>query len=272
MQNNALSAKENQDSVHGLNASLPIPDLLTSDELATVIADMYTITGSRIGSVLVEANIVLTITGGRAQTEFFIDNPTSEDETAIERLKTALEHKGFRLEYHREGSPRPEKPPYLMVNLESVRGYERVSRSTSIPGIIPYDASSGFEGIDNWRKIVTERMAEEQSKGNIPYPKEELYDILTGIVKGYPDQAIYDATEWWGLNDRQTPITDSAIKYVSKYGGATPDFMFHPDHADDPSIVQTVELWGNILEKFYNQPWHLEISKDADFLSARARI
>lgn len=245
-----------------------IPEPLNSVELVALVSEMYSIAGPRIGAILVEANNVLTIAGARGQTDFFIDNPTSEDTDVIERISAAMSSKGVWL-IADEVMERSGKDPFLMVSIQSARGYERVSRLTQIPGIHPFDSTGGLEGIDEWKHKTFQNLEEEWLNGNIPYPKAELRDILAGVRKGYPDRAIYDATQWWGVNDKKTPIAASDIKWVSKYGGAVPNFHFHPDHANDPSIQETIEKWGEILRSFYEHPWHQELSKDPDFIAAR---
>lgn len=250
------------------STALRIPETLSSDEIVALVSEMYSIAGPRIGAILVEANNILTFAGARGQTEFFIDNPTLEDTAAIAQLSVVMRPKGLFLEAD-DVMERPGRDPFLMVNVQSLRGFERVSRLTQIPGIHPFDLNRGLEGIDQWEKETMQSLEEEQLRGNIPYPKTELQDILTGVTKGYPDQAIYDATEWWGVNDRTTPIADSDIAWVSKYGGAEPDFLFHPDHANDPSIRETIDKWGEILRTFYEHPWHQDLIKDPDFIAAR---
>lgn len=253
------------------STSLSAPEPLTAPETTQIISSMYDIAGPRVGSFLVEANNVLTIAGARGQTEFYIFSPIEEDQAAVSRLDNTFKSQGISFSTTKV-IKRQDKPDFIIVNLESLKGFERVSKTTKIPGVIPYDSKSGWDGLKEWEYKVWGNLVAEQEKGTIPFPLDEIADIFTGIKKGYPDQAIYDATEWWGLNDRKTPIEDTHIPYVKKYRGAEPNFAYRPDHAHDPSIQATVQSWGKILEDFYNQPWHKTVSEDQNFVNMRKLI
>lgn len=262
------SLQPHSDRTQESSRALLIPEPLNSDEIAALISEMYSIAGSRIGAILVEANNVLTFAGARGQTEFFINNLTQEDIAMIERLAVAVKQKGVSL---KAGSviARAGKPSCLMVNIESLRGYECVSRRTKIPGILPFDSSTDFVGTDQWMRESLANLEVEQRKGNLPFTTVRLSDIPVGIAKGYPDQAVYDATEWSEIHGCQTTVVYSEIEHALKYGGADPNFFFRPDHANDPSILATIKDWSEILGKFYDHSWHQKISRDPEFIAAR---
>ncbi len=248
-----------------------IPEPLTGAETANIVSELYSAAGPRLGSRLVESNIVLTLAGARGQTEFFLSEPTAEDRKSIEALNDILEKKGIKMKSMSKTfvSPRNGKET-LMIDLESLRGYARVSRLTKIPGIKPFDESTGWNGLNTWIHESYESIEQAQSQGIIPCTKDDIEDIFTGVIKGYPDIATYDICKW--SNDgRKYQIDETDIAHVSLYKGAEPNFDFLPEHANDPTITDTVKKWGNILGEFYATPWHEKIKTDSGFIAARSQ-
>jgi hypothetical protein len=247
-----------------------LPEILIADETATVISNLYQVAGLKIGSLLVDSNIVLTVAGARGQTEFFINQPNVDDLETIEKLNEQLLPLGMKIFKNGEIDKRPrDGSEYQMVNLQNLKGFERVSKLTKIPGITPFDASTGWDGYEKWHWETFSRLKKMSAAGKLPFPETEVHHVIGGIDKGYPDQAIYDAVEWSGKYNRNSPIKETEIPYVSLYGGTEPNFLFHPDHADDPGIKQTVVQWGEILKNFYASAWHQKIKQDPQFITAR---
>jgi hypothetical protein len=246
-----------------------IPEPLSGDETAAIIADLYDLAEPRLGAAFVEANNVLTIAGVRGQTEFFIHDPREEDRETIMELDEALKSRGMSMRTVGDVIKRPNERDTLMVNLMNLKGFERVSKLTHIPGILPFEASTGWEGFREWSSRCFSKLEELSATGKLPFPESEVDDVVAGVHKGYPDQAIYDAVEWWGENNRTSPIRKSDISHATLYGGAEPTFLYRPDHAEDSGIKQTVSDWGKILENFYASPWHQNIKNNPQFIEAR---
>lgn len=244
------------------------PEILSSSDLAKLITEIYTVAGARIGSYFVEANIVLTLAGARGQTEFFIKDPSENDILIINKLDRILNPRDISLNAG-QILKRYDQSSYLMIGINNLAGYELVSGQTRIPGVTKFEASTGFAGLDKWKTTTLKHLKREIISGNIKYPLTDLTDIFAGIVKGYPDTAIFDAIDHWGKGERQTPITDSNISEVKLYGGASPNFIFHPDHSNDPSIRASIKLWEKILRDFYKHPGHQQLASDSNFQSAR---
>lgn len=129
---------------------IPIPEAMSGAEVADLVAQLYPVAGSRLGAHLVESNIVLTLAGVRGQTEFFITNPTTDDKLKMEELNKVLLSRGISVELDGDTFVSPTSGETTqMVNLESLRGYERGSRLTTIPGVPPFSASEGWDGLRN---------------------------------------------------------------------------------------------------------------------------
>lgn len=272
LSNNDSLAQTNVTKSEPIPPSSLIPEPLGTSETSKLIDELYEKLGPRLGAQLVEANVVLTMAGARGQTEFFIPNPLPQDIEKIEAAAAYLQDKGICLTpNHKIFKAAIDGTDTLMVNVESLQGYERVSKLIHIPGIEPYHSSTGWEGLRQWTINCLTALEKAHSEGKILSDYEDIIHVLVGITKGYPDVAINDMSEWV-KNKRQSPSTYSDIPYVSLYKGAEPNFLYNPDHKDDPSIINTVNQWGNILKDFYSSPWHQQLQKDPVFIQARKAI
>lgn len=235
-------------------------------ERAVKLAEaLYRNANPKIGAMLVEANIVLTFADARGQTEFFIDDPEEDDLENIEKLDTILEPFGLKIravgEIHKDEA--------LMVSIGSLQGYARMSRSSKLSGVVPFDASSGWDGFRRWKDNVWHNLKQAQNQGR--YPSHfDMGDVLVGIHKGYPDVAILDAADAFGKKD-QSELEDSNLALVELYKGAEPNYSYHKNHAYNPEIIAHKRKWEKILEHFYNSSWHTEIKNSAAFMEARQR-
>lgn len=252
----------------------PILEPLSGAETAELVAQIYQLAGPRIGPLLVEANIVLTLAGARGQTEFFIANPQPNDWEKVAAVKKILESRGIKIRAQdKTFKAASDNKETLIVDVENLKGYEYASHLSRIPGISRFDASTGWEGFREWRIRVSAGLRKAIVENRIPYTENTEGEIqgmiITGISKGYPDTAIYDAIDCWIVHERTYQLADSQIPYVDIYHGAEPNFDFHPDHKNDPTIQQTITSWGKILEDFYASPWHQQIKRNPQFQQTR---
>lgn len=138
---------------------LPIPEPLSGEETAEIVSQIYETVSPKVISRFVEANIVLTLEGARGQTEFFIDYPTEEDKHQLNQISTLLESRGIRTKHSNKTFKSPSTGiETLMISLDSLRGYERVSKISHVPGVIPFEAAGGWEGESMWWQKVWRRI------------------------------------------------------------------------------------------------------------------
>ncbi|MDQ7825156.1 MAG: DNA-binding protein [Candidatus Eremiobacteraeota bacterium] len=234
------------------------PAPLSGRETSKIVAEIYNRLGPRLGSYFVEANIVLTLAGARGFTEFFVAYPRPGDDKVLQSLNTMLAPRGLRIG---KGIPLPGCS-CMMVGIESLHGFERISRLTGFSVYTPFEASSGWEALKSWNAQVFKRAQEQGLK------IDDIQDISSGIRYGYPDIAIKDFLEW-RASSRKIPMVDSDIPFVKRYQCAEPNFSLKPEHRDDPDVKATVSLFGTILKDFYGSPWHRERESDPIFLAAR---
>ncbi len=141
---------------------------------------------------------------------------------------------------------------------------------TKIPGIKPFDESTGWNGLRVWKNECDESMEQAQAQGILPYTEDDIPHIFYGVKKGYPDIAIYDLFQR-SKDGSKDKLYGTNIAHVSLYKGAEPNFDFLPEHAGDPSITDTVKKWGKLLGEFYQTPWHEKIKIDPGFIAARSQ-
>lgn len=226
---------------------------------------LYRIANPKIGAMLVEANIVLTLADVRGQTEFFIDNPEEDDQENIKKLDTILKPWGLSIRVIGE----IRKDSELMVNIGSIQGYARMSRSSKLSGVVPFEASSGWDGLRRWNDSLWRNLKQAQNEGRYPH-HFDMGSVLSGIHKGYPDVAILDAADAFGKKSK-SELENSNLAFVELYKGAEPNYVYHKDHASNPEIIAHKKKWEKILEYFYNSSWHMEIKNNAAFIEARSR-
>jgi uncharacterized protein len=237
----------------------PPPEPLSGLETSLIVKEIYDRLGPRLGTYFVEANIVLTLAGARGFTEFYIDYPRAEDDNALQALNNTLEPHGLRVS---RGLPIYDGA-VSMVGIESLRGFERVSKLTRFPCYCsPFEARSGWDGLREWSAQAHKRADQEG------LTKDDMMNITFGVRYGYPDIAIKDFLAWIA-SSRKIPTMDSSIPFVKRYSCAEPNFLFLPDHRGDPTIRATIDLFGTILRDFYGSPWHRERERDPIFLAAR---
>ena len=164
-------------------ASKNVPEPLSGSETAEIISSLYDSAGPRVGAHLVEANSVLTFAGVRGQTEFFIKNPTSEDRESIVKANETVATKGIRIRSVGKDLNDPEGKSILMVNVGSLRGHERVSLLTKLPGVKPFNSGSGWEGFAKWNSELGRAIDTAQKDRLLPAGKEFSSDIHSGIHK-----------------------------------------------------------------------------------------
>src|SRR5688572_20452406 len=173
-------------SIHFKNTEVTIPEPLSAEETAKIISEAYRIVGPRIGSSFVEANNVLTFSGERGQTEFFIDDPYQNDIDQIKLLKP-LEDDGISIRTVGKPFVSPRGANTLMITVESLLGYERVSKMTRMPGFSPFDAKSGWEGLTEWYSNVFKSLHDLSSGNKVSFSQDDISHAVTGVSKGYPD-------------------------------------------------------------------------------------
>jgi hypothetical protein len=235
------------------------------------VRKFYEKLGPRLGSYLVHPNVVLTLAGARGQTEFFIDNPTSEDIEQHKKLRQ--ETTGGDVIFTPSAVQENKKPPYLGVSVDVRDGYIATFRNSHLADLAPPPPDADWKSVIKWHQDTKESLYEKQKRGEIPV-NMELDHVLIGIEKGYPDVAVMSAMGAYSIEDevqrkkKVDKLLSTDISHAQEYSCAEPDFDYGEEYKDHPDIVKTEKEWGEILSKFYDSEWHKSLAQDPDFTQA----
>ncbi|GEM_PF-4718114 len=246
----------------------PKVELLTGEETAKVIAEMYDILGPTNGCILVNPNAVLAVAGLKGNAD--LPSPLLNDEEAekIDMLNRQMESRGVHLGYPRNYRERV----VTQLSLESLRGIEQKSRETKLPGYFPYDSGTGRQGLREWQMRVERNIRKINRDGRLS--EETLGIYYDGVRLGYHDQAIRDFADWYQKETRERgDLAEADIlsvnPYAQKYKGNVPEFDYYPSSAENPEIQEYIRKARETLDGFYKSEWHTSIAQDLTFLVAR---
>src|SRR3989338_7091673 len=237
-----------------------IPHALTGGKVVEIVSNNFDELPVKLRNHLVESNVVLTLAGLKPQSEFFIDIDTEEESkilaNQINQLNAKFNETNPEISFLLVGDPfvsgshKDPKPLTQMISVKNLIGAERISKISKIPGMIPFEASSGWQGAEIWWHKVVANVEKLQRDNQLPQGEHVSQNVLSGWMKGYPDQAILDFTDFDNTG-RKKKLQDSNIPCVGIYREAQPNYDFYPEHANDPQIRENIEQAGRILKEFY---------------------
>ncbi len=233
--------------------------------------EFYEKPGPRLGSYLVQPNVVLTLAGARGQTEFFIDNPTSEDVEQLKKLRE--ETAGGDVIFTPSAVQEHKNPPYLGVSVDVKDGYISTFKNSHLANLPPPPPDADWKSVIKWHQDTKESLLEKQKRGEIP-ANMELDHVLIGIEKGYPDVAVMSAMGVYAIEDKEQrkkaeeKLLSTDIAHSREYSCAEPNFDYGEEYKDHPDIVKTEKEWGEILSKFYDSEWHKNLAQNLDFIQS----
>lgn len=239
---------------------------LNSCKTAQLISELYKSLGPRIGSHLVESNVVLTLAGLRGYAGFVMHDLTDSEAQDIEKVNEKTERLGIRFVLERDTE---NEISYIIIY--NLKGFEYTFRMSKLPFVKPFDWASGFNGIDIWLDNI--RNSAEKYFDIKPEAKlsiEALDSLMSGLMFGYPDQALLDSYNILSAGKNYSVLVLSNIPYADYYESAQPNFAYLPEHENEESIVKIKKSWGDFLKEFYNTSWHKVFAKDPYFKQIRA--
>jgi hypothetical protein len=244
---------------------------LSGIETAELASKIYEIVEAEFGCRLIEPNIILLMSGMKGHA----DIPWVKlDKNKIQKLQQINSQlRNFYLEIY---FPKKIKDDYTITNLTFVnlKGVEKKSKATKIPGVLPYDSSSGREGLMDWYKEVNISLENAQKTGMIP-KEVDIKILIEGIDLGYPDQAIIDFEKCLRVGKIHEDLLEadiiSVVPVAEKYHGAVPEFDYYSEHKDDSGIVDYISTARKILEEFYRSDWFKELSQKQEFQAFRQK-
>jgi hypothetical protein len=213
----------------------------------------------RLGARLTDSNVVLTLAGARGQTEFPIWRPMAEDAKAFARLNAVSTPEGIRWST-RLGNQPVTGERVLSVNLENPAGYEMTTSITKLPGVPRFVQSEGVP-VHQWYRELSKGIEAAKQQGFYP-EQTNLQMVRVGILKGYPDEAIFAAAT--GPFDK---LVSTHIPYADYYTAAQPNYHF--DVKDLAAVDAHAKQWGSLLHDFYDSPQHGALRSDPGFVAQR---
>lgn len=208
--------------------------------------------------------MVLTLAGERGQTEYFRNDPQDIKKEA-DLLNPLLQNQGIRL------TARSSQKGHSMMNVDCLKGYEKVSENSHIPGIEPYDAASGFDGLDQWIRKTINGVRSAFEGGQI-VAHDDPDHVFVGVVKGYPDKAVLGRTSIPDTYENKDLFHSVKIAHADQYDAALPNYTILAKDAEDPEITEHSQRWGKVLRQFYESDYHKQLAAKPEFIAARAKL
>lgn len=279
--NCGLSAHSQDNQIVNTKRKIPphgIPADVTSavERVSTRVAKWYPLLGSKLGVHLTNPNIVLLLADERGLADLNFYDWSKEDIKRIEDFNNEAMKDGVRISYDPKAKLGGEADGFF----ESLRGFERVSKTTKLKGIPPFEASEGWEGLTKWKNSAVEQLnkcakegiyKEEIDKSINPGPdpyfptaqnNSTTTAILRGLAYAYPDTAIYlpdAAGDTW---------TFTVIPYGDFHRASEPNFSYST-RSDMRAVNKLVARWGTILGEFYHSDEYEKLAAQKEFLTAR---
>ncbi|MBS1990075.1 MAG: hypothetical protein JSS83_06125 [Cyanobacteria bacterium SZAS LIN-3] len=240
------------------------------------LSEWYPILGPKLGVHLTNPNIVLLLENERGLADLNFYNWSESDVKAISRFNEVAFKDGIRISYSKSAKIGDAEVDGWFENLT---GYDRVSHNTKLPGIIPYEASTGWKGLASWKEKVVEAVVDcsksgtyttEIDKSIVPraddyFPTAEgaavTTAVLRGLAYGYPDSAVY-------LPGAKGKAVFTVIPYAEFHRASAPNFSYASD-ANLDDINKKVARWAMLLGEFYHSQDYLKLAKDDKFKKAR---
>ena len=267
----------NFENISNPNQEKPkIPETLTGQETADLAEQLYSKCSPEFAKSLVHSNVALTMAGLKPQTEFFVDienqDQVKEIQEDVKKINAYLANEKLKIKFVAvEEAVEPERShekPSIMVGIFNLNGFERISKTSTISGVEPFESSLGFEDenftrnkgipgierIQQWALRVLENLKRAQSEGKIPNDAD-VEIIFEGLEKGYPDQAVIDFSRAY-TNKNMGDLEVVPIRGIATYDEAQPVYDVFPENMDDPAIRENVRQAEEILDAFYSSDWH----------------
>lgn len=237
-----------------------VPETLNGEEVSLMVEKVYDKLSPDLARCLVQSNVVLAMAGFKPRSDFFIDINSPEDTTRlaaeVEKFNKFLNNPQIRFRVQGKPFEIPEgKRLTQMLGVDSLLGWERMTRITKIPGVPVFDRQLGWNGFEKWHGNFIKGIEQAEKAGKIPADN----DVPSGLMHGYPDQAILDFGDWY-YTGRHKELKESNIPYTGIYSEAEPNYDFYPEHANDPAIKENIKKAGVILKEFYESKWHKQVA------------
>ena len=229
--------------------------------------------GDRLMAHFIEANVLLTIAGIRARTEFFINAPIEGVRRSLGALNRLSPQTRIYFQCEVEATSLAGTFATAIYVFNS-RGLEHSTQHPPIPEIPRYKAGGTIKaslGVLAWHRAARKSLRKL-------FTNDETSDrtdtLIEGFTRGYPWIACLDGASFprgYGFEEEaeKRGIVRVKIPHAHLYGGAMPEFDVKKEHISHPDVIKTQKLWDDFLAQFYDSNWHNKLRTSSEFLDER---
>ena len=224
--------------------------------------------GDRLMAHFIEANIVLTLGGMRAYTEFYIDVPEERVQQELNGLNRLLQQTGIYFECSLEITSLAGTFA-TCVHIFNLKALEQATKNPPVQKIPQYETRKGVRGLRRWQR------AAEAALNRLPnMPSDRAETLVEGLTRGYPWVACLDGASFprgygFGEKAKKHGIVRVRIPHAHIYGGAMPEFDVKSEHLSHPGVMRMQKVWDDFLAQFYDSNWHNKLRTSSEFLDER---
>lgn len=213
----------------------------------------------------VTPNTILTLSGARAYCDGVFYNKdkkilnrfVSEIETTLEILQeiTDIKFSETKIDMSFVGET------YVGYELITAKGLRYVSEQTSLlESSFDILCAQGTVNQQFMDKIVALLRVNTKTK---LYSDENLSHIATGILLGYPDEAIIGSINL--DNTSNEAMVEADIRGARYYSCPVPVFRYPRHLVGNSKIISHEKLWSGILKDYYHSKFHNSLENNVEF-------
>lgn len=237
----------------------------TAKTAIDILSGLKDVTGPASLAYWVTPNTILTLSGARAYCDgvfYHKDKKTlhhlvSEIEATLKILQqiTDIKFSETKIDSSFVGET------YVGYELITAQGLRHVSEQTSLLGS-SFDIlyAQGTVNKQLMAKIVALLRDNPKTKS---YNDEDLNSIATGILLGYPDEAIIGSINQ-GTSQNEALI-EADIRGARYYSCPVPIYSYPRHLVGNSKIMSHEKLWSGILEDYYHSKFHTLLENDESF-------
>ena len=244
------------------------PSAKTALKIVKSVSDSL---GSEYAAYLVGPNVVLTLAGCRPAADVV---SYSDDSNLRKQWNSELQTlfsflRKFELTWYEiDESVNPMGNPYVAAEFFFQNRLDWVFDQTKL-----LDTTQKFALQNNILPTkliaaIAKVLAEGRNKDR--YSKEVYGHIATGIVLGYPDEAIISFADYYESESEK--FVDAKIEYGDRYSCPQPVYQYIEKLSGSPAIKQHEQLWSTVLDEFYSSELHSALCQDKRFQSKIAEL
>lgn len=221
-----------------------------------IIEGLSSISPRVVDRLLMRTDVLLTISGVRSLTLYIDDLRDFLNEEEMRRLIKDLESYDIYLFPVRVTVVEDDEDDidWIMINASALSKIKEQYTLAAWQDMLP---PFNYDRFLAWKYCVEMAIRKDINGGELPEEWAGVlfapYDIVTGILLGYPGEAISSSLSqgfWDGKYE------DAEIPYEGPYYGTSVDYSFGKALKNDKNIVAHQRLWLDIINNVNQSEWH----------------